>query len=121
MNDATIERRDLPALPIPDEAPIDQFETYAVIRCGDVRAEIVRFAYWHPNDGVDTVAVSFDARLHVPDEGAGIADIHVDDPQPLFDVAQVAQRAAFLLDEARRHHATALPMTAAAGSEGSER
>lgn len=101
----TIERRDLPPIPVSDGAPIDQFETYAVIRCGDVHAEIVRFAYWHPNDGVDTVEVSFDARLHVPDEGAGMANIQVDQPQPLFDVAQVVQRAAFLLDEARRRHA----------------
>jgi hypothetical protein len=104
--DPTIERPDLPAIPALDGAPIDQWDTYAVIHCGEVRAEIVRFSYWHPNDGVDSVEVSFDARLHVPDVGVGLANIHSDDTHKLHCVAQVAKRAAFLVEEARRRYAT---------------
>ncbi|MDT5222488.1 MAG: hypothetical protein QOF15_4593 [Mycobacterium sp.] len=129
---ASFERHELPAIPGPDRAllgspphgplvGIAQFDTYAVIRCGDVCAEIVRFAYWHPNDGVETVEVSFDARMHVPDEGAGIANIQLDDPRQLFDVADVARRAGFLLDEARRRHATTAVEASVVDSEGSER
>ncbi|OBG25292.1 hypothetical protein [Mycobacterium sp. 852002-51057_SCH5723018] len=126
-----IERRELPPIPAPDRRRwtppyaafdgINQCDTYAAIRCGDIHAEIVRFAYWHPNDGVDTVDVSFDARLHVPDEGAGIADIQLDDSHKLYYVGQVATRAAFLLDEARRRHSTVLLQNTVDGGEGSAR
>lgn len=89
----TIEQRpDLPAHPGASGAPIDQWDTYAVIRCGDVHAEVVRFSRWHPNDGVDSVEVSFDARLHVPDEGVGIANIHSDDTDLLRCVGHVEDR-----------------------------
>ena len=101
----TIERPDLPAIPALGGAPIDQWDTYAVVRCGEVHAEIVRFCCWHPNDGVDSVEVSFDARLHVPDVGVGIANIHSDDTHTLHCVAQVATQAAVLVDEARHRYA----------------
>jgi hypothetical protein len=98
--DLTFARHELPPIPEPDGAPIDQFDTYAEVCCGGVHAEVVRFAYWHPNDGVDSVEVSFEARLHVPDRGVGLATIQLDDPCRLLDVSQVAMRAALLLAEA---------------------
>jgi hypothetical protein len=101
----TIERPDLPAIPALAGAPIDRWDTYAVVRCGEVHAEIVRFCYWHPNDGVDSVEVSFDARLHVPDVGVGIANIHSDDTHMLYCAGQVVTQAAYLVDEARRRYA----------------
>jgi hypothetical protein len=82
-----------------------QWDTYAVLRCGEVHAQIVRFSYWHPNDGIDSVEVSFDARLHIPDEGVGIATIHSDDTDLLHCVGHVATRAASLVDETRCRHA----------------
>src|SRR5947209_6022232 len=95
-------RPELPAIPALSGAPIMQWDACAVLRCGEVHAEIVRFSYWHPNDGLNSVEVSFDARLHVPDEGVGIANIHSDDTDLLLCVSQIATRAASLLDEARR-------------------
>jgi hypothetical protein len=117
---ATFERREMRPVPVPDRAlvgpppygafaGINQSDTYAAIRCGDVHAEIIRFAYWHPNDGAETVEVSFDARINgTREDGGGAAEIYAIDPQELFDLAQVATRAAFLLDEARRRHAMGL-------------
>jgi hypothetical protein len=98
-------RPDLPPIPALSGAPIMQWDTYAVLRCGEVHAQIVRFSYWHPNDGIDSVEVSFDARLHIPDEGVGIATIHSDDTDLLHCVGHVATRAASLVDEARCRHA----------------
>ena len=101
ITNATFKRHNLPAIPAPGAVPINQHDTYAVIRCGDACAEIVRFAHWHPNDGVDTVEVSFEARLH---NAGDHADMPLTEPRELFDLAHVATRAAFLLDEAQRRH-----------------
>lgn len=90
------QRPDLPPIPVLSGAPIDQWDTYAVIRCGDVHAEVVRFSCWHPNDGVDSVEVSFDARLHVPDEGVGIANIHPDDTDLLQCVGRCCHAGSLL-------------------------
>jgi hypothetical protein len=100
----TIERRELP--PIPPYRPfvgINQFDTYAVVRCGDVYAQIERFAYWHPGDGGDTAEISFDTRLHgLAGDGAGIAAMQTSDPSELEVVSQVAFHPAMLLEEAHR-------------------
>jgi hypothetical protein len=111
-NRVTVERRELPPIPTADRtqwAPpygafdgINQFDTYAVVRCGDMYAEIQRFAYWQPGDDVETVEVTSDARLHdLPGDGPGVANVCQADPSQLFDLAQLALNAALILDEVR--------------------
>jgi hypothetical protein len=100
--DVTVERHQVPAVPVADRDPIDQWDTYAEIRCGGTHAKVERFSYWHPNDARDYTEVVFDSKINTDaDNGSGVADVCSEDPRALFDLAQVIKETAFILDEAQ--------------------
>ena len=69
----TVERRELPPVPVPNPtlgalARVDRFDIYAVVRCGEIFAEVERFAYWDESYGDAPVEVSFETRMSEPED-----------------------------------------------------
>ncbi|CQD11836.1 hypothetical protein BN1232_02227 [Mycobacterium lentiflavum] len=90
-------------MPAPRGAKVNDRDVYATVACGALRAEVVRCCDWDASDGIDTVDISFEARINgLREDGGGAAEIFATDSTELFGLAQVAVQAALLLGEARR-------------------
>jgi hypothetical protein len=98
-----VERRELRPAPAPRGAKVNDRDVYATVACGALRAEVVRCCDWDASDGIDTVDISFEARINrLREDGGGAAEIFATDSTELFELAQVAVQTALLLGEARR-------------------
>jgi hypothetical protein len=96
-------RRELPPVSAPRGLEVSEYDVYATIECGELRAEIARYAVWDPRDGDDAVRVAFDAKINgLREDGGGVAEIYATDSSELFELAQIAVQTALLLGEARR-------------------
>ena len=67
---------------------------------GQIRGEVERFCYWHPDDE-HPLDVVFGARIWGLPEHFGTADVAVTQPSSLHAVAAVRTQLAGLLEEAR--------------------
>jgi ethanolamine utilization microcompartment shell protein EutL len=81
-------------------------DTYAEVSCGDITAEVVRFAYWDDRDGRTDVEQTFEVLINGADNGGGVCDVYAEDAETLRALAAVSTQAALLLDEAREQHGT---------------
>lgn len=72
--DISVNQRELPDLPPTGRGLVDQWDVYATVAAGDLRAEVARFAYWHPNDGLP-LETTFEVRINGLPETGGTADI----------------------------------------------
>lgn len=107
LGPVTIQRREMPPVPVPGPslgalARVDRFDTYAIVRCGELYAEVERFAYWEESYGNAPVEVSFEARIYGLPEHGGCCDVYASSPDVLLDLTQVSFYAAMLLDEVRQ-------------------
>ncbi|MGD1253959.1 hypothetical protein ACKUT9_06900 [Mycobacterium seoulense] len=96
----------MPPVPVPETslgalARVDRFDTYAIVRCGELYAEVERFAYWEESYGNAPVEVSFEVRIYGLPEHGGCCDVSANDADGLLDLTQVSFYAAMLLEEAR--------------------
>jgi hypothetical protein len=106
----SVERRELPPIPTEPERSfggiltIDRFDTYGVIRCGDIYAEVVRFVYWDEKDYAGLAPeITFESRIYQPEDRSGCScNFYTLDPNELLDLARTAFNTALVLDEARR-------------------
>lgn len=104
-NGVFVDRWEMPPLPVPDPAlgaaaRIDRFDTYGVVRCGEMYAEVQRFAYW--DETYDEVEVVFEARIYELPEHSGSCDVYSADPSQLLELGQICVLTAMLLGGAQR-------------------
>lgn len=97
-----VARYEMPPIPTPTGEEISQHDTYATVTCGEIAAEVQRFAYWNPKDQrADDVDITFEATIDGLPDHCGLSDVYADNPAILHQLAAVASAAARLLEEAR--------------------
>jgi hypothetical protein len=99
LTELTIQRCDLPPIPVPAGVEIADWHTAAVASAGQIQGEVLRFDYFDPFDGRDYVEHLFEVRIDGLPETCGVSNVMAEHPELLEDLAGVCHATAAILRE----------------------
>ncbi|OBK76298.1 hypothetical protein [Mycobacterium sp. 1274761.0] len=95
-----IERRELPPIPNIGANVVDMIDPYAVVTAGHIVGKVERYCYWHPNDE-HPLDVVYEATIDGLPDTSGTAQVLMNQPESLRQLAAVCAQVALLLEEAK--------------------